>query len=128
MFHIWDFHQPYVILLELSYQKELMVFRTYLNYCKIVKTKKHDYIYYEFYEQGGKQSILRKDGWKLVRLQVSNPSQTYEELYNIYHDPSESANVIKQYPKIAGRLRKALDRQRTENPNFNFINKNQNEN
>ncbi|OQB29643.1 MAG: Arylsulfatase precursor [Bacteroidetes bacterium ADurb.Bin174] len=92
------------------------------------KQKKYDYIYYEFYEQGGKQSILRKDGWKIVRLQVSNPSQTYEELYNIYHDPSESANVIKQYPKIAGRLRKALDRQRTENPNFNFNNKNQNEN
>ena len=27
---------------------------------------------------------MTPDGWKLVRLEVSDPSKTYEELYNIY--------------------------------------------
>ena len=89
--------------------------------------KQHKYIYYEFFEQGGKQSILRKDGWKLVRLQVSNSKKTYEELYNIYSDPSEVANVIGQQPKIAVQLRKALESNHSENPNFNFNSKNENE-
>ena len=89
--------------------------------------KQHKYIYYEFFEQGGKQSVLRKDGWKLVRLQVSNSKKTYEELYNIYNDPSEIANVIGQQPKIAAQLRKALESNHSENPNFNFNSNNENE-
>ncbi len=89
--------------------------------------KKHKYIYFEFFEQGGKQSILRKDGWKLVRLQVNNAEKTYEELYNIYNDPAENANVMNQYPKIAMQLRKAMAAQRTENNDFKFNANKQNE-
>lgn len=37
--------------------------------------KEHDCIYYEFFEFGGKQSIMTPDGWKLVRLEVSDPSK-----------------------------------------------------
>ena len=43
-------------------------------------SRSHEYIYYEFYEQGGKQSIL-KDGWKLVRLNMSKSEKLKEELY-----------------------------------------------
>lgn len=89
--------------------------------------KQHEFIYYEFFEQGGKQSILRKDGWKLIRLQVSNSKKTYEELYNIYNDPSEIANVIGQQPKIAAQLRKALESKHSKNLNFDFNSKNDNE-
>ena len=62
--------------------------------------QKYDCIYYEFFEFGGKQSIMTPDGWKLVRLEVSDSSKTYEELYNIYTDPAETTNVIKQYPDV----------------------------
>ena len=55
--------------------------------------KEHDCIYYEFFEFGGKQSIMTPDGWKLVRLEVSDSSKTYEELYNIYTDPAECTRV-----------------------------------
>lgn len=81
---------------------------------------KHDYIYFEFYEQGGKQSILSADGWKLIRLQVGNPKKTYEELYNLKFDPGELANVITQYPGIADKLRAEMAAQRTDNANFIF--------
>lgn len=32
--------------------------------------KEHDCIYYEFFEFGGKQSIMTPDGWKLVRRKL----------------------------------------------------------
>ena len=82
--------------------------------------KEHDCIYYEFFEFGGKQSIMTPDGWKLVRLEVSDPSKTYEELYNIYTDPAETANVIKQYPDVARKLKNMIGGQRVENARFHF--------
>ncbi len=82
--------------------------------------QEHDCIYFEFFESGGKQSIMTADGWKLVRLEVSNTSKTREELYNIYTDPAETSNVIKQYPSIANKLREKIANQRTENPLFHF--------
>ena len=82
--------------------------------------KEHDCIYYEFFEFGGKQSIMTPDGWKLVRLEVSDPSKTYEELYNIYTDPAETTNVIKQYPDVARKLKNMIGGQRVENARFHF--------
>ena len=57
---------------------------------------------------------------KLVRLEVSDPSKTYEELYNIYTDPAETSNVIKQYPDVAKKLKNMIGGQRVENARFHF--------
>ncbi len=82
--------------------------------------KEHECIYYEFFEFGGKQSIMTLDGWKLIRLNVSDPLETEEELYNIYFDPSETSNVIKQYPEIAKKLEIMIKKQRSNNTLFYF--------
>ncbi len=44
--------------------------------------REHDYIYFEFHEQGGKQSV-RKGKWKLIRLNVLEPEKTTLELYDL---------------------------------------------
>ena len=82
--------------------------------------KKHSCIYYEFFEGGGKQSIMTSDGWKLIRLQVAVPEKTYEEIYNLSIDPAEIANLVEQYPEVATRLRNMIVGQRTENIDFHF--------
>jgi len=83
--------------------------------------KTHDYIYYEFYEKGGKQSIMTvKDGWKLVRLNMDNPAKMVEELYNINEDIVEEHNRIQEYPEKADFLRELMGYARTENPNFKW--------
>ncbi|WP_025069071.1 arylsulfatase [Bacteroides gallinarum] len=84
------------------------------------RQEKHSCIYYEFFEAGGKQSIMTPDGWKLVKLQVAIPEKTYEELYNLRVDPAETTNVIKQYPQVATRLRNMMTEQRTESADFHF--------
>lgn len=85
--------------------------------------KQHQYLYQEFHEQGGKQSVFRTDGWKLIRLNVNKPEKISEELYNIYQDPFESGNVINKYPDIAEELRKEIKNQRSYNEFFKFTDK-----
>lgn len=80
---------------------------------------KHDYIYYEFYERGGKQSVMR-DGWKLVRLNMSYPEKYKEELYNIDNDISEENNLIDRYPEKAANLRELADKARFESLIFKW--------
>ena len=83
------------------------------------KQRRHEYIYYEFYERGGKQSIL-KDGWKLVRLNMDNPDKIVEELYNIDNDIAEEHNLIGKYPGKADRLRALAESSRIESDMFKW--------
>ncbi|MCF0175838.1 MAG: arylsulfatase [Bacteroidales bacterium] len=83
------------------------------------RQKQHDYLYYEFHEQNGRQCVI-KDGWKLVKLNVNKPENLKWELYNVGMDVDETNNVIELYPKKAAALRKIMQKARTENPVWNF--------
>ena len=57
----------------------------------------HDYLYWEFQEQGGKQAVF--DGrWKAVRLQTNAPAKSRVELYDLETDPAEERNVAERFP------------------------------
>ena len=83
--------------------------------------KKHDYLYFEFHEQGGKQAVV-KDNWKLIKLNVNNPSKTKLELYNFESDPGERANVASQYPEKVEELSRIMEQAHTTSDiwKFNF--------
>lgn len=68
--------------------------------------KQHDYLYFEFHEQG-KQALI-KDGWKLLHLQVNNPQKEHYELYNLNADPGEIADVLNQYPQKVKEFEKIM--------------------
>ena len=82
---------------------------------------KHDFLYWEFHEQGGKQAVLRGD-WKLVKTNVNNPKKTKLELYNLSSDPAETSDLSKKYPKKVSELRHILETARTKSTimQFNF--------
>ena len=64
------------------------------------QTEKHDYLYWEFFELGGKQAIL-KDNWKAIKLNVRGPeNEVIFELYNLENDPQETVNVAGQHPEL----------------------------
>lgn len=87
------------------------------------QTRFHDFFYWEFHEQGGKQAVLRGD-WKLIKLQALNPEKTYFELYNIKNDITESENLVTKYPDRLKELQEIMDKEHVENPKFKFLSKN----
>ncbi len=79
--------------------------------------KEHDYLYWEFHGQSGKQAI-RKGDWKLIKLDVKE--KTKSELYHLAKDPCEKNNLIDQNPEIADSLSREIERARTESEIFSF--------
>lgn len=62
---------------------------------KADEQKKHEYLYWEFLERGGKRAVLTEDGWKLVQLNVANAEKRVTELFNLGMDTSESNDLSK---------------------------------
>ena len=62
------------------------------------QNEKHNFLYWEFFELGGKQAIL-KGKWKAIRLNVREiPEKQVFELYDLENDPGETNNVAESHP------------------------------
>jgi arylsulfatase A len=61
------------------------------------RQKIHDWLYWEFHEDGGKQAV-REGRWKAVRLNADKGSDSIIELYDLQTDPSEQHNIAAQHP------------------------------
>lgn len=99
LFAFWDFLPTFADLVD----SEVPVNTDGISFLPTLlgekQIKEHDYLYWEFFGQGGKQAII-KDGWKAVRLNVSQPGETMIELYNLKEDPQETTDVSAQHPEL----------------------------
>ena len=73
--------------------------------------QKHEFLYWEFYELGGRQAV-REGDWKYVKLNVRDAEKSIiKELYNLNSDLGETENIIDQHPdivqKMEGRMKEA---------------------
>lgn len=82
--------------------------------------KKHESLYFEFHERGGKQAIIQ-DNWKIIRLNVKTPDKATVELYNLLDDPTEQINLALQRPQKVNELMELMQNSRSENPYFKFM-------
>jgi len=76
--------------------------------------RQHEYLYWEFYEQGSKQAVRWQD-WKAVRRPILT-GQT--ELYNLEADLGESTDVAADNLDIVRRLEEMMDAARVSDPNW----------
>ncbi len=79
----------------------------------------HEYLYWEFHEQGGKQAV-RKGDWKAVRLGVNEDPDAPLELYDLSEDPGETNNIAEQHPEIIEEMKTIMDEARTRSEIFAF--------
>lgn len=68
----------------------------------------HDYLYWEFHEQGGKQAI-RMNNWKGVRLNVHDNRAAPIELYDLSRDSQEALDLSFDYPNIVARIAQLMN-------------------
>ncbi|MBI1313800.1 sulfatase-like hydrolase/transferase [bacterium] len=81
---------------------------------KADKQKEHQYLYWEFYEQGGKQAV-RHGKWKAIRMpMVTGPT----ELYNLEADLGEVTNIAADHPEIVKQLEAMMDEAHVPHPNW----------
>jgi arylsulfatase A-like enzyme len=71
--------------------------------------RQHDYLYWEFFENGFKQAIRAGD-WKAVRAGANGPI----ELYNLKTDIGETRNVASENPKIVDEMAARFKEARTD--------------
>lgn len=76
--------------------------------------KKHRYLYWEFYEQGGRQAV-RAGQWKAVKNGWMNAKT---ELYDLNDDLGEQNNIADQHPEIVERLEGYMKEAHRPHPNW----------
>jgi len=81
--------------------------------------EKHDFLYWEFHELGGRQAI-RKDNWKFVRYDVLNGDKATTELYDLRTDMGETNNIAAQHPEVVNDMLELLKKSRTQSEIFTF--------
>jgi arylsulfatase A-like enzyme len=83
--------------------------------------KKHNYLYWEFFEKGGKRAI-RMGKWKLILYNTNSALNPKMELFDLEADISEKIDLSKQFPEKVSALLKVMDKAHTpaENPTFKF--------
>lgn len=69
---------------------------------------KHDYLYWEFYEQGGKRAA-RFGQWKAVQLGLNKQSDPPIEIYDLSTDLGEENNIAADHPEIVDRAREIFE-------------------
>ena len=79
--------------------------------------KEHDYLYWEFHENNGRQAI-RKGDWKAVKYDVHNDGKI--ELYNLKSDVSEKFDVSEKHPDLVADFDSLLKTSRKESDLFKF--------
>jgi arylsulfatase A-like enzyme len=65
--------------------------------------QKHEYLYWEFHEQGGKMAI-RMGNWKAVRLNINKDPQGPTELYDLSSDPGETMNLADSNQELVKKM------------------------
>lgn len=81
------------------------------------KQQAHDYLYWEFHENNGRQAV-RKGDWKAVRYDVHNNGNI--ELYNLKTDVAESNDVADEHPDMVAEFDSIMKNSRTESELFRF--------
>ncbi len=81
--------------------------------------KKHDHLYWEFFELGGRQAV-RKGRWKAVRYEMSRNPDAPVELYDLSSDLGEQRNLAADHPDIARELTGLMQSSRRPSDAFKF--------
>ncbi|MCA9189786.1 MAG: arylsulfatase [Pirellulaceae bacterium] len=81
---------------------------------KLEEQQKHDYLYWEFYEQGGKQAV-RSGNWKAIRIPMFDGNT---QLFDLAADIGEQHDVSAENEEVVEKLEAYMDEAHVDHPNW----------
>ena len=81
--------------------------------------KEHDYLYWEFHEQGGKIAV-RMNKWKAVKPDIDKTPQGETELYDLSTDIGETNNLAVSNPTVVKRMEELMKQAHKPSEDFPF--------
>lgn len=115
----WDFMPTFAELLGINIDQKI----DGISFAPAMRGKdkdqrKHNHLYWEFHEQGGRRA-LRQGDWKIVQYDVEDPAAPFA-LYNLKQDPSERNDVSARFPGKVSELRTIMLAERIPSEDFKF--------
>jgi len=86
---------------------------------KYNQQKKHEYLYWEFHEKGGRQAV-RKGNWKAVKYNVFKKQNNKLKLFNLATDPGEKNNLADKHPELVAEFENLIKDARVPSSIFTF--------
>lgn len=81
--------------------------------------KEHEYLYWEFHDQKGRQDI-RTGNWKGVRLKMTDNPNAPIELYDLNKDLGEENNIADKHLDIVKRIDGYMKEAHQESDRYKF--------
>jgi arylsulfatase A len=81
--------------------------------------KQHDYLYWEFHEQGGKAAV-RMGNWKAVKRDIEKIPHGKTELYDLQNDIGEMSDIASQHKEIVHVLDSIIELAHVKSEDFPF--------
>jgi uncharacterized sulfatase len=78
------------------------------------KQEQAQYLYWEFYERGGKQAV-RAGNWKAIRIPMFTGTT---QLFDLSQDIGEENDVAAEHPEVVKKLEAMMDQAHTPHPNW----------
>ena len=100
---LWDMYPTFLEMAGIKPSENIDGISLLPALLKTGKQKQHEYLYWEFHENDGRQAVLWGK-WKAIKLGVSNNPDAAIELYDLATDPSEKNNIAAQNPGIVKQM------------------------
>jgi len=84
------------------------------------KQKQHEYLYWEFHEQGGRQAV-RMGRWKAVKSNINMDPGGATELYDLSKDVGETTDVAILQPDIVKKMEEIMKQAHMSSEVFPFL-------
>ncbi len=124
---LWDMYPSFLELASVRYKNKIDGISLVPSLLKKGKQQQHEYFYWEFHENNGRQAV-RWGKWKGIRLDVNNNDNAAIELYDLENDPAEENNIAGKNPAVVKKIEGLMKTAHVKNNDWPLLKKERIEN